>query len=457
MTPFVIALIAAPFVFWLFRRQSVRRLREDHQGKRQGPDGTIVEPTVRAPPRIEDTARPPENSGAATTIETPAPEVRQGGAASPVHSEAEPAEVASPFEPVPVPADAPVPTAAISPKAEATTAVAARAIASSVDSAKNADGLSAAPKAVGHEAQDHSAEEAISEPDSPAPIPPANGVPAPTVAEIQDDERTAAGRETNDGASDPLAAAPEGAAEDVSTNIPIAPHLDVEIAATVPEDKAVPDEDLRFDLPEGEQDIVEHAAAPGRYRPPAQGVQRAPIPRSARSTRAARAETALEIRVRLTLDRFGFCQISLLPERTGDMDDEVTVKAGGQRVDLVSQEEWYSDVRFDNIGEYLQHGLRLTGILANHHRVQWQLKGRDFYVLAGHPSASGFVSVSRLVLGRSHVVICIASLQHQVEALLKEAGCHGYARARPFAWLAAGMDRDARGNAINCNSIRRRG
>jgi hypothetical protein len=205
------------------------------------------------------------------------------------------------------------------------------------------------------------------------------------------------------------------------------PILDEEAGTTAPHIEMDPADVLPVSTDETEVDTIETAVAPGRYRPPSQR-QRPPTTRSQKSERAVRSESALEIRVRLTLDRFGFCQLGLLPERTEDMDDEIAVKAGGQRLDLLSQEEWYSDVRFDNIGEFLQHGLRLTGILASRQRVQWQLKGRDLYVLAGHPSASGFVSVSRLVLGRSHVVLCIASLQGQVEALLNEAGCQGYAK-----------------------------
>jgi hypothetical protein len=144
--------------------------------------------------------------------------------------------------------------------------------------------------------------------------------------------------------------------------------------------------------------------------------------------RAVRSEALLEIRVRLILDRFGFCQIGLLPERKPDMDDEVTVKAGAMPLQLVAQEEWYEDLRFENIGERLQQGLRLAGFLADHRRVKWQLSGRGLYVLADHPRASGFVSATRLFLGRSHVVLCVAGLLQQVEAILDEAGCQGYTK-----------------------------
>jgi hypothetical protein len=168
--------------------------------------------------------------------------------------------------------------------------------------------------------------------------------------------------------------------------------------------------------------------APSRYRPPSQRKQRPSTTRTMNSAHTVRSESTPEIRVRLTLDRFGFCKIGLLPERTQDLDDEVTVKAGAMRLELVAQEDWYSDLDFKDIGERLQHGFRLTGLLADRRRMQWQLKGRDLYVLAGHPSASGFVSVSRLALGRSHVLLCLNGLLEQIEAILEEAGCRGYTK-----------------------------
>ena len=56
------------------------------------------------------------------------------------------------------------------------------------------------------------------------------------------------------------------------------------------------------------------------------------------------------------------------------------------------------------------------------------MKGRDVYVLAFHPRANGFVSATRLLLGRSHVVLCVNNLVGEVETVLKEAGCQGYSK-----------------------------
>lgn len=182
--------------------------------------------------------------------------------------------------------------------------------------------------------------------------------------------------------------------------------------------------------PGGEQEAEEAGeVAPSRYRPPPQRQPRRPLAREAGEERRPRSPAVLEIRVRLTLDRYGFCRISLLPERKQDMDEEITVKAGALRLSFAAQDDWYNDIEFDDIGERLRRGIRLTGLLSGGERVEWQLSGgRTIYVLAGHPSASGFVSVPRLALGRAHVLLCANDVLEQAEEILKQAGCKGYTK-----------------------------
>ncbi len=195
---------------------------------------------------------------------------------------------------------------------------------------------------------------------------------------------------------------------------------------------------------ETEQPIGENAEnVPQRYRPPP---QRPPRPATTRPANrelepAVPSEVSLEIRVRLTFDRFDFCEIGLLSERKPEMDDEVTVKFRGVSLRLMAQEDWYQDLQFENIGDILRQGLELKGRLADNRRVRWLLTGRDFYVLASHQRASGFISTNRLALGRSHVVLCVNELLQQVEAVLIEAGCDGYTKfdeshGVPRGWVA---------------------
>jgi hypothetical protein len=170
--------------------------------------------------------------------------------------------------------------------------------------------------------------------------------------------------------------------------------------------------------------------APSRYRSPVQKPPRQVTKQSANRGTAAEAssEVTLDIRVRLTLDRFGFCAITFLPARTVDLDNEVAVRLGTTSLALTAQEDWYEDLSFSDAGRHLHDGFELKGLLSDQRRARWILRGRDIYVLAAHPRASGFVSATRLAIGRSDIVLCGAGLAEAAEAVLKEAGCEGYSR-----------------------------
>lgn len=181
---------------------------------------------------------------------------------------------------------------------------------------------------------------------------------------------------------------------------------------------------------------------PQRYRPPSQKPPRQPSsgPANQESKRAAPSEVSLEIRVGLKFNRFGFCDIGLLPQRTPELDDEIAVKFEAIPFLLVSQEDWYQELHVENIGRYLTQGIELTGILADQRPARWLLSGRDLYVLANHQSVSFLLSTSRLLLGRSHAVLCRTELLQQVEAVLREAGCEGYTKldeshGLPSGWI----------------------
>lgn len=215
-----------------------------------------------------------------------------------------------------------------------------------------------------------------------------------------------------------------------------APQIEREIEVCQP--TSVPPSD---ELPEAEAEDPEafkedeetsaiEAKVVRRYRPPSQRPPRpTPLrPTSSESGGTAVADLVLEILVRLTFDRSGFCSLGLLLERKPELDAEVAVTYRGKAVHLMAQEDWYEDLYSDNLGDDLQHGLELKARLADDRRPRWLLSGRDIYVLASHPEASGFVSTSRLELGRSHVVLCTLGILKEVEALLNAAGCQGYTK-----------------------------
>jgi len=180
--------------------------------------------------------------------------------------------------------------------------------------------------------------------------------------------------------------------------------------------------------------------APARYRPPVHkpSGQAAKRPVHREAAPAVSSEVALDIRVRLTLDRFGFCAITFLPGRTAELDDKVAVRLGTTSLVLIAQEDWYQDLSFSDAGRYLHDGFELKGLLSDQRRARWILRGRDIYVLAAHPRASGFVSATRLAIGRSDIVLCGAGLAKAAEAVLKEAGCEGYSRLDETHGLPSG-------------------
>ncbi len=181
-----------------------------------------------------------------------------------------------------------------------------------------------------------------------------------------------------------------------------------------------------------------------RYRPP---TPRRPQPRPATIQpssldRASQKEVSLEIRVRLMLDRAGLREIGFLPVHTPEVgESDVDVKCGEASLRLVAQEDWYQDLQFDDIGTRLQQGVELRGNLQDGRRARWLLSGRDLYILATHPRASGFVSTNRLMVGRSHVVLCTPEILPRVEEMLGMSRCQGYSRVDddqgvPQRWIA---------------------
>lgn len=177
-----------------------------------------------------------------------------------------------------------------------------------------------------------------------------------------------------------------------------------------------------------------------RYRPPPQksprtaGARaRSEEPNSKRSS-----ESALDIFVHLTFDQSSFCTIGFLPKLAPELGEEVDAVSGKEAWRLLAQEDWYQDIQPEDMGERLRLGIELRAMSEDQRVVRWQLKGRDFYVLAGHPRASGYLSTSRLLLGRSDVVLCIREMAAEVESALSAAGCEGYTRIGDSLGVPAG-------------------
>lgn len=163
---------------------------------------------------------------------------------------------------------------------------------------------------------------------------------------------------------------------------------------------------------------------PGQYRPAPR------LPTTPRRTR--RAETRTEtsqvrsfgVDIRLILQAGGFCTVSVLPQRSADLPDEITVASfDGSSVDLSAlQDEWYEDLMLPNLGASLRTGVSWEWQVPGGDSIRWSLGGREIYVLGRHEELSGFVGRTRLVLGEKQIVICASERRDDVLRAIEATG-----------------------------------
>jgi hypothetical protein len=131
--------------------------------------------------------------------------------------------------------------------------------------------------------------------------------------------------------------------------------------------------------------------------------------------------------VHLVLDRHGDVRIlSLLPDRRGEMPDELEVTGTQGNFTLTSfRDDDYQDVIIPDIGSVLLEGVAWRGASSANRRWRWVLSGREVYVLASGllVGLGGFVSVPRLLLNQDHLVLARKTLQVEVVAALLATGC----------------------------------
>jgi hypothetical protein len=186
------------------------------------------------------------------------------------------------------------------------------------------------------------------------------------------------------------------------------------------------------------------------YRPPrgAPSVPRQPPPAPTKDRpepdgkEAAPTARALSIEVRVLFDRGGCGRVTLLPKRRAGLPDECAAsRANGGSLELVAlEEEWYQDVAPEDLATMLR-----TGTVWTHQEIgqEWALAGREIFVLAAGTTHRGFVSSTRLVLGREHVVLCATTRLAEVEEALQTAGCPNRTIFReedgaPSGWVLVG-------------------
>lgn len=134
------------------------------------------------------------------------------------------------------------------------------------------------------------------------------------------------------------------------------------------------------------------------------------------------------------------CQLSLLPSRTSNLPEAVSVnRPQGTEVWNACQDEWYNDLTPPSIETLLSQGASWDCL--DDEEVRWVLSGREIWVLAQSPTGtvSGFVSVPRLILREGHLVLCTERQERAVRDALVEAGCAQPCEVRgngvPSGWL----------------------
>lgn len=179
-----------------------------------------------------------------------------------------------------------------------------------------------------------------------------------------------------------------------------------------------------------------------KYRPPKSTLPPKPkaggnVPEGDRTAAPGRSRS-LPIEVRVLFQRGGTCQVSLLPRRPDEAPEIVRVQGlRDGNVLIALQDEWYGDLHPPNLGELLLSGVAVSEEDAGQ---VWLLSGREIFVLASTTTLSGYVSSSRLALGRSQCVLAVESRTGDVEAVLREAGCESWKTLThedgvPSGWL----------------------
>ena len=179
------------------------------------------------------------------------------------------------------------------------------------------------------------------------------------------------------------------------------------------------------------------------YRPPAGGP---PSPRQhspPRNHSDNQGEPSVlvqpaRVEVRILFQRGGYCTVSLLASRPSGFPEQLTVSSGAGEVELLElQEDWYVAEIAGGPADLLRNGLRWTDRETGQ---EWVLSRREVFVLAHGTEHRGFVSCPRLVVGREHVVLCVAAQLAAVEEELREAGCSGWTQlgeddGAPAGWI----------------------
>jgi hypothetical protein len=163
---------------------------------------------------------------------------------------------------------------------------------------------------------------------------------------------------------------------------------------------------------------------PSKYQPTIrtdEATRRTTIPPTTESESSH--ERSLPIYVRVVMGRRNRCQVSLLPSRAAELDEEIEVRGPNGRDIWSAQDEWFNNIFPVNIGLLLKNGGVWEALHRGENQLRWVLSGREIYVLAPSSTISAFVSAPRLILNEDHVVLCTKHQEKFVKDALTKAGC----------------------------------
>jgi len=178
---------------------------------------------------------------------------------------------------------------------------------------------------------------------------------------------------------------------------------------------------------------------PRQYRAQARGLSYPANPPSARTQMPGKR--SLQIFIRIIFEHGDFCRVSFLARRPAGYPAAIAVHGDAAPPELAAlQERWYQDCFADDPGNVLRTGINWSGTAPNGKAIAWALSGREIYVLAKHGELSGLVSVPRLEIGESHLILCTAQIEKEVREALALAGCEepescGADQGIPAGWI----------------------
>lgn len=163
---------------------------------------------------------------------------------------------------------------------------------------------------------------------------------------------------------------------------------------------------------------------PARYRPP-RVTPLKPRQGEPQKARLAEREQMLELRLQANPDRHDFCMFRVLAQRPESSPPETEARWGDRTVTFIeSSDDWYEVIVESNLAAWLADGVVLAEKRRGGARLRWELSShREIHVLAGQEGFAGFVSTTRLCIGRKHLVLCRASRASEVAEVLADSGC----------------------------------